>query len=423
MVRQSVKAGQLGIDFGTSNSAIAWADASGKVTLIPIEADAVSMPTALFFNAEESRTQFGRDAVDTYLSGAEGRLMRSLKSLLGSELMKESTEVFGRAVRFVDIIGFYMGELKRRAEAYVGHPIDSCVVGRPVHFVDDDPQSDQLAQDTLKEAAQSVGFKHIRFQFEPIAAALDFEASMREPALVLVADIGGGTSDFSLTKLGSHPAPSKKQSKADRSSDVLATTGVHLAGTDFDQMISLQKVMPLFGYGHVGKRNREVPRSIFFDLATWHRIHFAQSDKSIRQAKELDDTYSDLVMHKRLLRLIEYRLGHHLANDVEQTKIANSIAQNSQSLKLDYIEPGLAQTISEADVQAVLDATMKKIMDSALQCVAQGAMKPSDIQLVYLTGGSSALASFQRAMQQTFPQARLVSGDLFGSVAAGLARS
>ena len=143
--------GTLGIDFGTSNSAMAWADVRGTARLIPLEGAAVSMPTAVFYNAEDRSTHFGRDAVAQYLAGTEGRLMRSLKSLLGSSLILESTVVNHRQMRFLDIVATFLGELRSRATLALGHAPERVVMGRPVHFVDEDATRD--AQGRIRAAA------------------------------------------------------------------------------------------------------------------------------------------------------------------------------------------------------------------------------------------------------------------------------
>ena len=417
-LRVTKNAGVLGIDFGTSNSAIAWAPQAGIVTPLAVEGTATAMPTALFFDAEENRVQFGRAAVANYLSGTDGRLMRSLKSLLGSSLLDESTEIFGRSTRFSDIIGFYLAELKARAEQSTGAKINTVWIGRPVHFVDDDPEKDAKAQNSLQAAAESVGFKNVHFQFEPIAAAIDFESRLTVDATVLIADIGGGTSDFSVLRLGPD-----RQHEADRSSDVLATAGVHIAGTDFDTSISLETVMPLLGYRHVGLRGREVPRSVFHDLSTWHRIHFAQTLKSINAARMLDDTYSNLVMYQRLLKVLKDRLGHHIAADVEQCKIASSSSGGEPIYaQLDYIEANLSVAMQEDQIVELLRKHLDGITQCAKDCVKRSGLKANELTHIYLTGGSSALTAFQRALKKTFPNAQLIEGDLFGGVAAGLAR-
>ncbi len=256
--------GVLGIDFGTSNSAIAWASSAVDARLLPLEGSSTALPTALFYNAEDRSTHFGRDAIAQYLSGTEGRLMRSLKSLLGSPLLQEQTVVNGQQLSFQDIISRFLLELRTRAHAQMmavsgpDTPAPTRVVmGRPVHFVDDDVERDLLAEATLLQTALAAGFEQVSFQLEPIAAALDYERRVSQETLVLVADIGGGTSDFTVVRLGpervQHAA--SLQAKGDnrhRADDILATTGVHIGGTDFDQKLNLEEVMPLLGSRHTG---------------------------------------------------------------------------------------------------------------------------------------------------------------------------
>lgn len=155
--------GTLGIDFGTSNSAVSWAAPDGLARLIALEGEALNMPTAVFFNSEDQCTHFGRDAVAEYLAGTEGRLMRSLKSLLGSPLLLETTEINGHAVSFHDIVAIFLAELRERASVALGDEPTRVVMGRPVHFVDDDPDRDTQAQNALEEAAYRVGFEHVSF--------------------------------------------------------------------------------------------------------------------------------------------------------------------------------------------------------------------------------------------------------------------
>ena len=166
-----------GIDFGTSNSTVGWLR-PGVPALLPLEDGKPTLPSAVFFNADEESTHYGRDALQEYLEGYEGRLMRALKSLLGSNLMEGSTEVGGRALRYSDLLASFIGELKRRAEREAGRPFEQAVFGRPVFFVDDNPAADRRAQDTLEHIARQVGFREVSFQFEPIGAALHYEASL-----------------------------------------------------------------------------------------------------------------------------------------------------------------------------------------------------------------------------------------------------
>ena len=211
----SASPGYCAIDFGTSNSAIAIPEAAARrsqpgtaMRLIELEPGFRTMPTAVFYAAEgeaheKPRCEFGRAAIAAYVDGIDGRLMRSMKSILGSTLIDQTTDIgAGRAVRYLDVVATYLAHLKRRAEAETGASIGRAVLGRPVFFVDDDPVRDAKAQSALRTAAKRAGFRDIEFQYEPIAAAFDYEQSVQREQKVLVADIGGGTSDFSIVRVG-----------------------------------------------------------------------------------------------------------------------------------------------------------------------------------------------------------------------------
>ena len=410
--------GILGIDFGTSNSAMAWAPPQGKAQLIALEGNALAMPTAVFYNAEEGSTHFGREAVTHYLEGTEGRLMRSLKSLLGSPLLMETTVINNQLVNFSDIITTYLAELRKRATQHLGTAPTRVVMGRPVHFVDDDAERDAQAESSLRQAAEAVGFKDISFQFEPLAAALDYERRLTHETTVLVADIGGGTSDFTVVRLG--PALMHKPNRAD---DVLATTGVHIGGTDFDQKLSLGQVMPLLGYGHFGPDSREVPNRVFFDLSTWHLINWQYQPKAMAQAKALQTNYTDVRLHNRLMCVLTERYGHHMAHDVEQAKIRCSQTDGDTRIDLSYVETNLTSTLGSTGLHTHLAHLLANTVACARDCVQRAGLINGKPDAIYLTGGSSALRTFQEALQAEFAGVPLVEGDLFGGVASGLVYS
>ena len=404
----------LGIDFGTSNSACALIDAHGALQVIPLGGAKAEMPTALFFASETHTVLFGAEAMQAYLSGTEGRLLRSLKSLLGSRLMDEYTAVGDKSIRFFDIVVLFFKELKRRCEAHVGQPLTHAVLGRPVHFVDDDAERDLLAQETLGRAAREAGFTHIAYQMEPIAAALDYEQRVTQETTALVVDIGGGTSDFTVIRL--NPA---RSTQSDRSADILATTGVHIGGTDFDRLLDLATVMPHLGYKHVGTGGRIVPSSVFFDLSTWHLIHQAYTRKSLHFAKELWTDYSDQALHRRLMDALEEQHGHRMLASVEAAKIACSISGDSAVVNLEFLDRSLAPTVDAVNMEAALHASLAQVVQCAQDCVSTAGL--SAVDAVYLTGGSSALRTLIEALRQAMPEATLVEGNRFGGVAAGLA--
>lgn len=401
------------IDFGTSNSAV-YVGTGTQGGLTPLEQDRDTMPTAVFFNADERSIVFGRQAIAEYQAGFSGRLMRSLKSLLGSELIDETTLVNGKSLAYRAIIGHYLEHLKARAESRCDVTLERVVLGRPVHFVDDSAERDAQAQATLEAIARDVGFTDIHFQFEPIAAALDFESRLDRETLVLVADIGGGTSDFSLIRLG----PGRR-GKLDRSADLLANDGVHIAGTDFDQQLSLAAVMPHLGMGSLGETGKPVPIQTYFELATWHRINFLYSPRALADAQTLRSFFADTRLHERLLKVLREREGHRIAGLVEEAKVATAEG-GAASIPLEFIEAGLSARLDEAVLLQALSKPVGRIAEIARSTVRDAGLQPDQVDALYFTGGSTGLGSLRNAIASVFPSSRIVTGDKFASVAAGL---
>lgn len=403
-----------GVDFGTSNSTVGWSR-PGQPALLALEDGKPTLPSVIFFNAEDDTVHYGRAALAGYLGGAEGRLMRSMKSLLGSSLMEGQTEVQGSAVAFKSLLAQFIGELKQRAERSAGRQFSRAVLGRPVFFVDGNPKADRLAQDTLAEVAHMVGFKEIDFQFEPIAAAFDYESQIAREELVLIADIGGGTSDFSLVRL----AP-QRAGKPDRRNDILATGGIHLGGTDFDKYLSLACAMPLLGYGSTLNNGNTIPSSIYFNLATWHNINLAYTQKIRAQ---LQDIYRDAIARDRLdslHALIDQRAGHWLAGQMELGKIALSDADLTQ-LDLDRMSPRQTLEVRRTEFETAIGGMVGSIESTVAGLLRDAGITAAAIDTVFFTGGSSGVRLLRERIAAVVPQARQVEGDRFGSIGAGLA--
>ncbi len=413
------------IDFGTSNSAVAVPDATGEMRLIELEPGQRTMPTAVFYFAEGVHDAdgppraFGRAAVKAYVDGHDGRLMRSMKSILGSALIEQTTDVGGgRGAKYADIVAGYLKRLRRLA----GEP-ERVVLGRPVFFVDGEPERDATAQAQLEACARAVGFQEVQFQYEPIAAAFDFEQqAIREgmgEQIVLVADIGGGTSDFSVVRVG----PERVQRLA-RRDDILASHGVHIAGTDFDRHIELAGLLQELGYRSVGpakagQPGRELPSGIYFDLATWHLINTCYAPQRVAEWRHMKSWFSDVRQHARLMTVLEERLGHELAARAEGAKIAVSGGVDT-TVDLSLIEPGLVLPLSEKTAVSALRADLDRIIATAHETVALAGLQPGQVDALYFTGGSTGLRLLVDGMAAGFPQAAQVTGDRFASVATGL---
>ena len=407
-------ANACGVDFGTSNSTVGLVSL-GRPTLLALEDGKPTLPSVVFFNADDEEVSYGRAALADYLAGYEGRLMRSLKSLLGTSLIDGQTEVGGRAVPFRMLLSRFIGEVKRRGERAAGHQFTSAVFGRPVFFIDDSREADKLAEDTLAEIARSVGFKHVAFQYEPIAAAFDYESRIEREELVLIADIGGGTSDFSLVRLGPERA-----GHVERRDDILATGGVHIGGTDFDKYLSLASVMPLLGYGSRMSNNSEIPSSYYFNLATWHTINLAYTKKIWTQLADVVRDAREPDKLGRLQRLIAERAGHWLAMKVEEGKIALSDAP-VVSLELDRLQAPHSLTLRRHEFDAAIGHLIDSVDQTVLKLLADAGVAASAVDTVFFTGGSSGVIALRERIGSLLPAARKVEGDLFGSIGSGLA--
>ena len=422
----AVRPGLVAIDFGTSNSAVALPLGTAQVRLVELEPGHPTMPTAVFYRADTPAQQpdaerlYGRAAVAAYVEGIDGRLMRSMKSILGSSLLDQSTDIgAGRAVRYRDVVTGYLRHLKQRAEAEAGHAVDRAVLGRPVFFVDDEPARDAQAQAALEAAAHQVGFREVQFQYEPIAAALDYESRVTREQRVLVADIGGGTSDFSIVRVGP-----ERRGRAERRDDILANHGVHRAGTDFDRHVELAAILPLVGYRTLrpakpGETPREVPSGVYFDLATWHLINTVYAPARVAELRGMKAWYADPRHHARLMATVQERLGHALAAAAEQAKIEVA-TQGRAQIDLHMLEARLTSTLQEAQAAQALETDMAHIVNAARETARQAGLAPQEVDALYFTGGSTGLKPLVQRIAACFPSAEPVRGDRFASVAQGL---
>jgi hypothetical chaperone protein len=383
--------------------------------LVALEDDATSIPSAIFFATEDPPgVYYGRAAVREYLDGTPGRLMRSLKSILGSSLMHESAAIGDGDYKYTDIVTAYLRTLRQRAAVVAGHSLNAVVLGRPIRFVDDDAKQDRAAQDTLAACARAAGFRHVEFQFEPIAAAFDYERTIAREESVLVVDVGGGTADFTVIRLG----PGRRDRPV-RTDDILANDGIHIAGTDFDSRLNMSWVMPALGYRSVGTGGRAVPSQIYFDLSTWHRINLLYAPKFVSTLRELRSFFTDPRPYRRLTHVIEHRLGHELLGRTESAKIELSQATEAK-LDLGAIEAGLAADATRDALVHLLGSMLARLVEVGTATVRAAGLEMAGLSTLYFTGGSSGMTALRDAFAQACPDSRVVVGDLFGSVAAGL---
>lgn len=405
-----------GLDFGTSNSTVGLVNEKGVPFLVPLEPSGAPMPSVLFFNFEDDTTYFGERALAEYVGGAEGRVMRALKSVLGSSLMSEDTRIRGNRLAFTKILEIYLSELLARSRAQFDTDITHVVAGRPVRFVDDDDEADALAQSQLEQAIKGVGFSHVEFQFEPIAAALDYERQISNEQLALVVDIGGGTSDFTIIRL----SPERAR-KVDRQSDLLATKGVHVGGGDFDRLFSMAQIMPLLGLrSRVKNGNREVPVGPYFDLSTWHRINRVYMRSSFQNLRSTRQEAADPNLIDKLLGIVSGRYGHLLASNVEDAKIALT---HTDSLDFGFAVDNifLEKTLVRDELDKAIFEEIMKIPATIEETLRAAQIGSEQIHTLIMTGGSTQIPLLRAQLDRMFPAAKFVQTDAFGSVGLGLA--
>jgi hypothetical chaperone protein len=404
-----------GLDFGTSNSTLAVAHGNGPSRLLPLEDGRPAIPSAIFFHFDSDGIVFGRAALREYVEGAGGRMMRSLKSILGSSLAGEVTRIKRSQIPSLDVLGMFVRELRQRAESAAGAPLDRVVVGRPVHFVDDDPEADRTAQDQLEGAVRAQGFRDIAFQYEPIAAALDYEQHVSREGLGLVIDLGGGTSDFSIVRVSP-----QGQRKPDRAEDILATGGVHVGGTDFDRLLSLKKVMPDLGYQTPTLDGRRpLPSAPYVDLATWHRINRLYRPEMLRELRHTQREARDPDRVANMIEIVTHHEGHRLAGAVEDSKIELT-AKDATRLAFQG-EIALTTPITRDEFSTIIAGQIEKIETTIARTLKLAGLSADRIETLILTGGSTQIPAIMATLRRIFPGARFVESDAFGSVGLGLA--
>ncbi|HEV7378698.1 MAG TPA: Hsp70 family protein [Dyadobacter sp.] len=404
-----------GIDFGTSNSSIAVANKQ-NISLVPVEGNSVTTPSAMFFLRKGNVPFYGREAMNQFLTRQPGRLMRSLKRVLGTPIMKQGTMVNGEHMKFDQIIATFLQNLKEKADEQAGVEIESVVMGRPVNFIDNDPDANLRAQDELAKVARLLGFKNIDFQYEPIAAAFAHEVNVSGEKLALVADLGGGTSDFTVIKLSA-----KNIGKPDRTEDILANSGVRIGGNDFDKDLSLSAIMPEIGYKTTyGVKNLEVPLRHYYDLSEWSKVNFLYTPKIISQTRQLLFESHDKTRYGRLLQVLEQETGHALLAVTEETKIALTDSA-SYNTPFDFLEEGLSTSVTREQFDTAIAQQIEKVALAARQCLADAQVNAEQIELVILTGGTTEVPAVQAEFRRLFPNASIADENKLSSVGLGLA--
>ena len=408
-----------GIDFGTTNSALSILDTTeNKIVKTFNEA------SILFFiqpqNSTKVQTYVGQPAIEAYVdSKMNGRFMKSVKRVLPRASFIE-TRVYNQKYTAADLVTLILRYLKEKADDFLGQEITEIILGRPVVF-DEHPDKDRLAQERLEKAAGKAGFTSVSFQMEPIAAAFAYERSLKQNETVLVADIGGGTSDFTVMTLGP-----EKYKLANRVTDIIAQGGIYIGGDSFDSSFMQQVLTPYFGkdllYESSPGKMIEVPGILFDNITSWEKMNFFNVHKLLM---EIDRFYIYTRKNEKLQNLrvlIEKNLGYSLFRAIEQTKIALSGADDT----LFHFEKetiAIDQNITIAGYDNVIGGNINKIGNYLDSFMLKNAITPDGIDTVFITGGSAQVRALRNMMASKFGADKLRSGDFLNSVSHGLAWS
>lgn len=403
----------LGIDFGTSNTA-AGVMAAGRPHLITVEPGRKTLPTSVFFDYDRKVTIYGSVANAALIDGREGRFMRALKSVLGTPLMREKRQIAYERLTLIEVVARFLRMIRERAEAETGQTYDVALSGRPVRFHSTDAARNAQAEVDLREAYIVAGYKDVAFMYEPEAAALA-SGPLARGELGLIVDIGGGTSDFSIF------------GRDRNTTQIIASHGVRVGGTDFDRAISISEVMPLLGRGAevrntLGNGRHLAPSAIFNDLATWQKIPFVYTAENLRMAADFVKLGIDPMLFKRLHAVLEMELGHDIAFAVEAGKIQlNQPDVAEAGIDLRVIEPALWAGLAQTMMDEILANHSRQIADCARETLAMAEVAPDRIGKIVFVGGSSLLKVVEDVMIAMFPNAGLERAEAFTAVADGLA--
>lgn len=410
-----------GLDFGTSNSALSIYDTEKGELLRTIR-----IPSLLYFTEAQEPGQglkftVGEDAVNRYLEeGMKGRFMKSVKRILPRRSFTE-TKVYTKRMTASDLVALIIKELKQRADAITGEEVQRVVLGRPVHFDDDDSELDALAQDRLLRAAKQAGFTDIVLQYEPIAAAFTYERTLTQKERVLVGDLGGGTTDFTIIDLD--PA---RHNTTNRQSDILATGGIYIGGDNFDSEFMWKRGTPHFGYGvqyeSMPGKFLDLPLSYFNNICSWEKMNFFNSFKVRNEISRLYPRTAYNQRIKNLMTLIDHNLGYKLFQRIEQVKIDLSTEANTRFAFKDF-DISINEAITQEAYAGIISRDVQRIEIYLDKFLAEHQVDAKQIDTVFLTGGTSLVNSIQQLFKRKFPNSTINSGDNFISVSKGLAYS
>jgi hypothetical chaperone protein len=413
----------LGIDFGTSNTVVALADEGGHVEAIRFDHNGDGLDvyaSALCFwderhgSGRRTFVEGGPWAIDQFLEGRHAhRFIQSFKSFAASHSFQE-TRIFRDRFRFEDLLSAFLRTLVRHASPELRFDAERVVVGRPVRFAGQNPD-DALAMERYRTAFGRLGAGHAAYVYEPVGAAFFYTRSLERDSTVLVADFGGGTTDFSVMRFsrqGDHLAAVP-----------LGHAGVGIAGDAFDYRIVDRVVSP-----HLGKGGRyrsmgkilEVPVRYYGNLARWNQLATMKGTGDLKDLKELARAALDPEPLQRFIDIVEYDLGFALYRSVSAAKIALS-AHEEAEFRFNAEGIGIESTIARADFESWISEDVARIESTLDDALIEAGIGADEVDRVFLTGGTSFVPAVRRLFTDRFGAERLVTGHQFASIAYGLA--
>ncbi len=423
----------VGLDFGTTNSAIAVIGADGESRLARFGGDGRTesarelMRSIIFFEEEgeaagaRTRVAVGNDAIARYLeAGGEGRLVQSLKSFLADRNFTK-TDIMGETYTLEDLIAPILIELRETAGEQFGELGGRVVVGRPVRFSAASSKSDDdLAVRRLDIAVRRAGFAEVIFEFEPVAAACDYASRIDRDELVLIADFGGGTSDFSLLRL----APRRGGAGRQFDYEILGNDGVALAGDVFDGRIVRHAVAPALGRGSryqspYGKV-LPAPTWVYAKLERWHQLSLLKAPATMHRLRELVRESLEPDKIRALVHVLDTDLGYALFQSVERTKLALSDAPRATFAFADG-PVAIEMVVAREEFEAWIARELHEIEQCVDRLMAVARVATAQVTTVFLTGGSSFVPAVRRIFENRFGAGRIRMGNEFTSVVRGLA--
>jgi hypothetical chaperone protein len=422
------KKGFIGIDFGTTNSSIAYARGENDVQLanfLYLDELTDAYRSLLYLEqlkengVNKLKSWTGPDGIEHYLSAeTKGRLVQSLKSFLSSRHF-HSTEVFGRRYTLEDFIARILRDLREKAEHQFGTDIRSAVIGRPVHFVGaDKDEDDTYAEARLKLAFHAAGYESVEFEMEPVAAAHYYESTLDHDELILIGDFGGGTSDFSLVHVG----PTIRQ-RGRVPGDIVGNAGLGMAGDAFDAKIVRHLVSPDLGAGSqlrsLGKI-LPVPNWVYIRLERWHHLSLLRAKNVLDMLKSVHAQALEPEKIGALIHFIKEDLGFHLHRSVQKVKCDLSNQDTAEFVFSDgFVD--LKALVKRSQFEEWISEELGQIAQCVDSLLSSSGVHPKNVDRVFLTGGSSFVPAVRKIFETRFGPKRIRGGNEFTSVARGLA--